>query len=122
LIQDQIEGAEGPLKQIHEAASALAERAGDAAAPAQAIAAASHHSPDDLKGMQDAFLEMSNALLELVKVAPPAGEQDLYHAYCPMLRKSWIQGGREISNPYSRPMRKCGTIREAIAASPAEEG
>lgn len=41
------------------------------------------------------------------------GQSGYYVAYCPMLKKDWVQTNRQISNPYAgREMLVCGTIKE----------
>ncbi len=46
-------------------------------------------------------------------VAMAKGKEGYYVAYCPMVRKSWVQTSKEISNPYAgQEMLTCGVIKK----------
>lgn len=125
LAQKQTEPAEaaGPLKQLHAAANALADQTqGRAATLAKALAAGSHHAPAGVEGLRESFAGLSRDLMELVKLAPPSGQAggEIYHAYCPMVQKSWLQAGEGVANPYDPTMLECGVIKGKISAGRAD--
>ena len=65
----------------------------------------------DLRAARDAFAGLSDALLAFVRGVDGALPEGLNEAYCPMARKSWIQRGEEIRNPYyGQAMAACGRI------------
>ncbi|MEP6821836.1 MAG: hypothetical protein ABI946_05740 [Chthoniobacterales bacterium] len=46
-------------------------------------------------------------------VAMAKGKDGYFVAYCPMVRKSWVQTSKEISNPYAgKEMLTCGVMRK----------
>ncbi|HMF98367.1 MAG TPA: SCO family protein [Vicinamibacterales bacterium] len=62
----------------------------------------------DLRSAREAFGGLSDALLDYIGTALPDG---LAVAYCPMARKSWLQRGAVIQNPYyGRVMGDCGRV------------
>ena len=62
----------------------------------------------DLRGARDAFGGLSDALISYFGRAVPDGTAV---AYCPMARKSWLQHGEAIQNPYyGKAMADCGRI------------
>jgi len=65
----------------------------------------------DLRAARDAFGGLSDALLAFVRSVDGALPEGLNEAYCPMARKSWIQRGDAIRNPYyGQAMAECGRI------------
>jgi len=65
----------------------------------------------DLRAARDALGGLSDALLAFVRSVDGALPEGLNEAYCPMARKSWIQRGDAIRNPYyGQAMAECGRI------------
>jgi hypothetical protein len=65
----------------------------------------------DLKAARQAFKPLSASLIKyLSDNKVPAGT---YHeAYCPMVKASWLQTGKEITNPYmGKEMLTCGVLK-----------
>jgi len=65
----------------------------------------------DLRAAREAFGGLSETIIALVGDALPDG---LAIAYCPMARKSWLQRGDDVQNPYyGKAMADCGRIVSA---------
>lgn len=63
----------------------------------------------DLKTAREAFGELSAVLIRWA--GKGTGGKTIYIAYCPMAKKSWLQEGEEIANPfYGSSMPRCGEI------------
>jgi Cu(I)/Ag(I) efflux system membrane fusion protein len=91
------------------AVAAAALKLGPAGAPvvdaARKVAAAA-----DLKAARTAFMDLSETL---IAAAGDALAGDIRIAYCPMVKKRWLQTGREIRNPYyGSQMLTCGTFKK----------
>lgn len=57
---------------------------------------------------REAFSVVSQKAVRLAK-----GQSGYYIAYCPMLKKEWVQTSTQISNPFAgEEMRTCGEIRK----------
>ena len=70
----------------------------------------------DLRAMRDSFGALSEALIAAVGEKLPDG---LAVAFCPMARKSWLQEGAAIHNPYyGRVMGDCGRVVRGVGAMP----
>lgn len=72
-----------------------------------------------LEEQRAAFIEVSNAMIELVRVSPP--DQKVYRVRCPMAFHSsgadWLQTTEDVANPYyAQEMKACGTVEEAFEA------
>ena len=109
--------------QIGLADDSLAPVAADAAqnvaaadklgAPAKTLsaAAAELQQASDLEGAREAFGRLSTALIEYSESTKTALGPDTNVAYCPMVKKSWVQKGNKIANPYTgMKARSCGEI------------
>ena len=73
-------------------------------APSRKIAAAA-----DIKAARAAFGELSDVMLAWA--GEGTGGTGVRVAYCPMAKKSWLQTGGEIANPYyGSSMLRCGTF------------
>lgn len=65
---------------------------------------------EDLTKTRAAFDALSRPLIRYVN-AYEAGQGKYYVAECPMLKKSWVQTDKKITNPYyGKSMLGCGTI------------
>ncbi len=122
LLADGTEGLAAHAKAIADTAEALsqdfsAEKAGvhlDQAAAARQIlpemsqAATRLAEASDLGAAREALYPLSKALVRFRKLA--TGDLPAV-AYCPMVKKSWLQPGGEIGNPYfGQAMPTCGEI------------
>ena len=105
LASDTIEG-------VSQDASALAAAAANLGAPGAAVAAAAKQvgAASDLKAARLAFMELSETL---IKASTGALAPDIRIAFCPMVKKHWLQTGGEIRNPYyGSEMLTCGTFKK----------
>lgn len=70
-----------------------------------------------LEKQREAFITLSEAMTDLVKMSISSGE--VYKAYCPMANNNkgayWLSNNQEIRNPYfGDKMLKCGTVKESL--------
>ena len=71
-------------------------------------AAAMLEGSRSLTAAREAFGQLSEAMVAYRALVP--GDKPLV-AYCPMAKKSWLQAGKTIANPYyGASMLRCGTI------------
>lgn len=77
--------------------------AADLGEEARPVAAA-----ETIKTARTEFEKLSDRAVAMAK-----GHEGYYVAYCPMVRKSWVQTAKEISNPYAgQEMLTCGVIKK----------
>ena len=101
---------------VAQDALALANATVTIGSPAAAVRAAVNPFAQarDLRAAREAFGGLSDAIIALVGDRLSDG---LAVAYCPMARKSWLQRGQTIRNPYyGKAMADCGRIVRPIAA------
>jgi hypothetical protein len=75
--------------------------------PAMIAAAEKLAAADSLQTARDAFYQLSVPLVRWQEGADEGRRPSV--AYCPMYRRSWLQPGEEIGNPYGG-MPRCGKI------------
>jgi hypothetical protein len=65
----------------------------------------------DLKSAREAFKPLSTSLIKYL--ADNKAGKGMYHeAYCPMVKASWLQPGKDIKNPYmGKAMPGCGELK-----------
>jgi hypothetical protein len=104
LLADSLAGVSGHAKAIVGLSkSAPADLAPQITAAASKLAAAK-----DLNAARDAFYELSKPL---VRWREASGSRRHVVAYCPMVKRSWLQPKGEIGNPYyGKSMAKCGEV------------
>jgi protein SCO1 len=97
---------------IEEHAREIAIAARDLGAPADSIrTAATAIGGSDITADRAAFARLSDAVISYAKQHTATLGADVRVAYCPMLRKHWVQRGETIQNPYGgRRMPDCGRI------------
>ena len=94
--------------------AAEAAKLGSSGAPMQ-TAAGELQQAGDLKAARAAFGSLGDAVMIYAKDAGAGIGDDVKVAYCPMLRKYWLQKGETIRNPfYGREMADCGRITQSI--------
>src|SRR5262245_3871710 len=101
------------FEEIAEQARALATAAATAGSRAAAIKVAvnPYAQVADLEGAREAFGALSDAVIGYVRAGRRPLDGAIYTAYCPMARKSWLQRGPTIANPYyGAKMPDCGRI------------
>ena len=105
LANDSMDG-------VTDAASTMAAEAEGMGSPARMIAATARSlaAAGDIRTARAAFGPLSDAL---INYGEEVGFGELRVAYCPMVRKSWVQAGSELRNPfYGSEMLTCGSFRE----------
>ena len=101
LAGDSMEGVAANASAVAAAAAKL----GAAGTPV-AEAAKKTGTAADIKAARAAFMDLSETL---IKAAGEALASDIRIAYCPMVKKSWLQTDKEIRNPYyGSSMLTCG--------------
>ena len=98
------------LDGVLESAAALATETAKIGSAAATIKVADNPfaEVEDLAAAREAFGPLSDAIIAYVGSAMPDG---VTVAYCPMARKSWLQRGRTIQNPYyGKAMAECGRL------------
>jgi hypothetical protein len=85
-----------------ETTAVVREKLDGMIASADALAEASSLEP-----ARDAFYELTKPLVRWRQGVPSDGRPKV--AYCPMYKRSWLQPGEEIGNPYGG-MPRCGEI------------
>ena len=77
-----------------------------------ASAAADLEKAGDIKAMRDAFGPLSDAVVSAAKADGWTDVKGLKLAYCPMVKRSWLQAGETIQNPYyGKSMPGCGEFK-----------
>lgn len=66
----------------------------------------------DARKIREAFGDLSDALLRYWRSSGSHPGMDVHVAYCPMVKRHWLQEGRSIRNPYDPSMPGCGVIQE----------
>lgn len=120
LTEDQWGNAGDELRVLQREAEQLASEQIDAlSALAKQVAMQAAFDAKDITAFRDGFAGLSKAVLALVKAYPPSPDAatELYHAYCPMVKRDWLQASRAIRNPYAPYMLECGTIEKQIELS-----
>jgi hypothetical protein len=67
----------------------------------------------DLKSAREAFGVLSDAVIAAARAEGWAQLPDVKVAYCPMAKRSWLQTGDKIRNPYyGSTMLECGEFKK----------
>jgi hypothetical protein len=67
----------------------------------------------DLAAARTAFGALTKAVLSYAEATKSEFGPGVQEAYCPMARKSWLQKGDKIENPYyGKSMAGCGEIKK----------
>lgn len=107
LAADKLAEAKGPARALVTRAGALGKDGEALAKAAAAIDAAA-----DIERARDAFGPLSDAVIARVQAEGAAGFSDLRLAYCPMVKRSWLQREAQIRNPYyGKAMLGCGEFK-----------
>ena len=109
LAADRLEPAKNAAKEMAAPAASLGKSGEAIAKAATAMAAAA-----DLKAARDAFGPLSDAVI--ARVQSEEGKEaaaELRLAYCPMVKRSWLQREEQIRNPYyGSQMLTCGEFKQ----------
>ena len=111
----QTELAKDSVKGLDEHANAIAKAvkgdsmkmlSPDVAKQAEALAKAT-----DIKAAREAFKPLSASLVKYL-ADNKAGKGTYHEAYCPMVKASWLQTNKDITNPYmGKSMLTCGVLK-----------
>ena len=102
---------------IKEDAQAVASEAAKLGASGSAIqsAAGELQQAADLKAARAAFGKLSDAIMIYAKASKASLADDVKIAYCPMVRKYWLQKGEKIQNPFlGQSMSDCGRLNATL--------
>jgi hypothetical protein len=107
LAADSVDGIRQNAGEIATASSALGAPAMKIDMAAVQLAAATELP--DARTKFGALSEAIDTYMTGLKLAPPEGVKV---AYCPMVKKPWMQEGETIANPYyGKEMPTCGSFR-----------
>ena len=111
----QAELAKDSIKGLDEYANAIAKAvkgdemkmlSPDVAKQAEALAKAKN-----IKTAREAFKPLSASLVKYL-ADNKAGKGTYHEAYCPMVKASWLQTSKDITNPYmGKSMLTCGVLK-----------
>ena len=112
----QTELAKDSLKGLDEHAGAIAKAVlsddTKALTPEIAAQAETLAKARDLKAARESFKPLSNSLIKYLSDHKVA-KGTYYDAYCPMVKASWLQAGKNIANTYmGKEMLTCGEINK----------
>jgi hypothetical protein len=108
LATDKIDGIKAPASAIVEKANSL----GAAGAPISQAAKAVADAPD-LKTAREAFGGLSDAVIAAAKAEGWKDLGDIKVAFCPMVKRSWMQKEDKVRNPYyGTSMLECGELKK----------
>jgi hypothetical protein len=108
LFRDSTDG-------IKQAAAAIEEQASrmGASGAAMAKAAKAMQAAGDLTSARAAFGPLSDAVIAAGNADGWKDVPDVKEAYCPMIKKAWLQKDGSIRNPYYGPaMPTCGEFKK----------
>jgi len=111
LASDSIEGVSASAAKMADISRRAAAADPQDKTPLTAIAnAASKLRATGLKSARNGFGELSDSLIGYL-LATQAKRNPPYQFYCPMVKKYWLQPGKETRNPYYGSfMLKCGEL------------
>ena len=106
LAGDSLEGVRPSAEALAKAGQGMGPSGSALAEAAGKLAAAS-----DIKAARAAFGDLSDAMRAMA--GEGTGGTDVRLAYCPMVKKYWLQKGTEIANPYyGSAMLRCGEFKK----------
>ena len=112
LADDSTDNVKANAGKIATAATALGAPAMKIDTAAVQLSAAADAAEPDIDTVRDRFGVLSDAIdtyMTGLKLSPPDGVRV---AYCPMVKKPWMQRGDAIMNPYyGKEMQTCGSFR-----------
>jgi Cu(I)/Ag(I) efflux system membrane fusion protein len=112
LTADKMDGIGADAGQLAEAAAKLGGDGDPIAAAARELAATT-----SLPSARDAFSKLSDAVIAYADRTRAPVDADVATMYCPMVKKSWMQKGQQVRNPYlGRSMANCGEQKKKRGA------
>jgi uncharacterized protein DUF3347 len=108
LVADKVDGIKAQAHTIGAQAAVMGEPGS-----ATATAAADVEKAPDLKAAREAFAPLSEAVVAAAKKDGWTDVSGLKLAYCPMVKRSWLQSQDTLQNPYlGKTMLNCGEFRK----------
>src|SRR5574341_1204013 len=108
LADDKTDGVKADADLVVAAAAQLGTAGDPIAAAARTLGAAT-----SLSAARDAVGTLSDALIAYADAAGTALGDQSVTVYCPMVRKSWVQQGDKVRNPYfGKGMVGCGEVKK----------
>lgn len=108
LSADAIDGVKAPAEAIVAKAGALPGGGTELTAVGKAVAATS-----SLQQARDAFGALSDAVIAVATANGWKEVGDVRIGYCPMVKRSWLQTGETVKNPYyGAAMLSCGELKK----------
>ena len=114
-LQIQTQLAADKMDGVKQSAGSIASNAEAMGASGAALAKAARAVGDaaDLKAAREAFGPLSDAMIALGTAETWKDAGGVKVAFCPMVKKSWVQKGEKIRNPYyGSAMLECGEIKK----------
>ena len=114
-LEIQAQLATDKLDGIKPSATALAARADGLGEAGAAMVKAARTVADaaDVTAAREAFGGLSEAVIAAAKAEGWKDLGDAKLAYCPMVKRSWLQKGEKINNPYyGTAMSTCGEFKK----------
>jgi Cu(I)/Ag(I) efflux system membrane fusion protein len=108
LAADKFDGIKPPSAAIAAKAGALGKEGAAIAKAAKAVEGAK-----DIAAAREAFGPLSDAVIAAARAEGFKELKDVKVAFCPMVKKSWLQKGEEMRNPYyGAAMSTCGEFKQ----------
>ena len=90
-------------------------RSSEPAASPSRSAAGTLQQVADVKAARAGFGTLSDAIITYAKRRNSGVGDEVKVAYCPMVRKYWLQKGEKVQNPfYGKAMSECGRITPGL--------
>ena len=124
LTLDQMDGIADQLVTLKQITQHLASKMPvKQVSNVTAVIQAADMDTRDIKSLRSGFADLSDALIALVKAneSKLPRHQNLYQAYCPMVKKNWLQADETIRNPYAPQMLDCGSIKTQLTQTDGGE-
>ena len=104
LTSDSTDGIKGDAVLIAKGAQELGDAGKSIAMAADTLGAA-----PSLTEAREAFSKLSEAVIAYADRVKAQPASDVHTMYCPMVKKSWLQKGDKVQNPYAgKAMSDCG--------------
>ena len=114
LSADSLEGVTEHARTIATEAAKIGSPAGSIRAAVNPFAQAA-----ELTTAREAFGSLSDAVIRAASGQKASLGDDVQVAYCPMMRKYWLQKGGKIRNPfYGQAMLDCGRVVDELPPVP----
>ena len=107
LAMDKMDDLKGPARAIAAQAATLGKGGAELGKAASRL-----ESATDLKTARDAFSALTDAVIAAGKAEGWKDVEGVRLAFCPMVRRSWLQKDQQIRNPYyGTSMLTCGEFK-----------